>query len=142
MKSRVTALFVSGCIGAAAHAQGEWFTVTGDPADASVDTVQVDPVAVAVDGTSKTMNVRVNRATARINWDAVPYRSYDARVVFDCQTRQANYVQARYYPQALWSGEPAVEADYGSNPRPMLFLDMAPNPTSRLISAACPLRKG
>ena len=140
MRAWISMVCLSGCIGAAAHAQGEWFTVVGDAADPSVDTVQVDPVAVAVDCTSRTMNVRVNRAASRVNWDDVSYRSYESRVLFDCQARRAGYVEARYYVQPLWQGEPVAVADYGGNPRPLLFRDMTPNPTNRLLRAACPTR--
>ncbi|AMM26007.1 surface-adhesin E family protein [Variovorax sp. PAMC 28711] len=140
MKSWMAVLCLGGCMGAPAHAQGEWFTVMGDAADGSVDTVQVDPVAVSVEGRSKTMNVRVNRAASRLNWDDVPYRSFESRVVFDCQARRADYVQVRYYTQALWGGEAAVETEYRGDPRPMLLRDMVPNPTSRLLRAACPTK--
>ncbi|RZI87419.1 MAG: hypothetical protein EOP78_19160 [Variovorax sp.] len=135
-----------GCLGAlggsVAHAQGEWFTVTGNPSNPAVDTVQVDPVALGTEGATKTMNVRVNRATQRLNWEKAPYRSYESQVIFDCQNRRAGYVQARFFPQPLWQGEPSVVADYTDNPRPMLFRDMEPNPVSRIVRAACRLKAG
>jgi hypothetical protein len=134
----------------AAHAQTplqiEWFTVAGNPGDPASSTVQVDPVAVGVEGdsrpASKRMNVRVNRSAERVNWDNIPYRSYESQVVFDCQARRAAYVQARYYAQPLWQGEPHTVADYGGNPRPMLFRDMEPNPVNRIVRAACRLKAG
>ncbi|RYF65274.1 MAG: hypothetical protein EOO22_22965 [Comamonadaceae bacterium] len=129
-------------LASSAHAQGEWFTVTGNPVDPTVDTVQVDPVALGIEGATKTMNVRVNRSVPRVNWDKVPYRSYESQVVFDCQARRAGYVQARYFTQPLWQGEPHVVADYADNPRPMLFRDMEPNPTSRIVRAACRVKNG
>ncbi|MEB0057155.1 surface-adhesin E family protein [Variovorax sp. LG9.2] len=134
----------------AAHAQTplqiEWFTVAGNPGDPASNTVQVDPVAIGVEGdnraASKRMNVRVNRSAERVNWDNIPYRSYESQVVFDCQARRAAYVQARYYAQPLWQGEPHTVADYGGNPRPMLFRDMEPNPVNRIVRAACRLKAG
>ena len=126
--------------------QTEWFTVAGNPADPVANTVQVDPVAIGDEGDSrpaaKRMNVRVNRSAERVNWDNIPYRSYESQVVFDCQARRAAYVQARYYAQPLWQGEPHTVADYGGNPRPMLFRDMEPNPVSRIVRAACRLKTG
>jgi hypothetical protein len=37
----------------------------------------------------------------------------------------------------LWQGEAHKATDYSNNPRPMRFLDMVPNPTDRIIRAAC-----
>lgn len=118
-------------------AQTQWFTVTGNPADPSMDTVQVDPVATQVEGQFKTMNVRVSRARQRFNWENVPYRSYESKVVFDCRARKAGYTFATFYPQPLWQGAPIKKTDYSANPQPMLFRDVEPNPTERIIRAAC-----
>ena len=115
----------------------QWFTVTGNPTDASVDTVQVDPVAIKVEGRFKTMNVRVSRARQRFNWENVPYRSYESKVVFDCRARRAGYAFATFYPQPLWQGAPNKSTDYSGSPPPMLFRDVEPNPTRRIIRAAC-----
>lgn len=121
----------------AAGAEAAWFTVTGNPADPSVDTVQVDPVAVGTDGPLKIMQVRVSRAQDRANWEGVPYRSYESRVRFDCRARKAHYLQASFYMAPLWQGEPHRRTDYAGDPRPMRFLDAQPNPTERIIRAAC-----
>ncbi|WP_077000335.1 surface-adhesin E family protein [Variovorax sp. KK3] len=121
----------------AANAQTGWFTVTGNPADASVDTVQVNPVAIATDWPLKTMLVRVSRAEERRNWEGVPYRSYESRVRFNCRARKAHYLYATFYMAPLWQGEPHQRTDYDANPRPMLFLDAQPNPTERIVRAAC-----
>jgi len=126
-----------GLIAFHAEAQTPWFTVTGNRADASVDTVEVDPVATRSDGELRTMNVRVSRSTQRRNWDGLPYRSYESRVVFDCRARKASYIEATFYAEPLWRGKAGPTIDYGSNPRPMLFRDVEPNPTQRLIRAAC-----
>ena len=115
----------------------QWFTITGNPIDASLDTVQVDPVATQVKGQFKTMNVRVSRARQRFNWENVPYRSYVSKVVFDCRARKADYVFATFYEQPLWQGVPSRSTDYSSSPQPMLFRDVEPNPTQRIIRAAC-----
>ena len=126
-----------GLIASQAQAQTLWFTVMGNPGDPDVDTVEVDPVAVRADGALKTMNVRVNRAADRRNWDGLPYRSYESRVVFDCRARKASYVEATFYAVPLWRGSLRTTVDYGANPQPMLFRDIEPNPTQRLIRAAC-----
>lgn len=126
-----------GMVGCVAHAQPAWFTVVGDPLDKATDTVQVDPDRVAPTDSANTMNLRVNRANARLNWEGIPYRSYESRVVFDCQSRRASYVAARFYIEPLWQGQPHHLADYAPGPKPMLFLDMKPNPTARIVRAAC-----
>ncbi|MDM0028100.1 surface-adhesin E family protein [Variovorax saccharolyticus] len=126
-----------GLIACQAEAQTPWFTVTGNRADPGVDTVEVDPVAIRSEGELKTMNVRVSRATERRNWDGLPYRSYESRVIFDCRARKASYIEATFYAEPLWRGTPKPVIDYSANPRPMLFRDVEPNPTQRLIRAAC-----
>ena len=129
-----------GCFGqlAAGLAAGAaWFTVAGNPDDPAADTVQVDPVAVMLAGERRTMNLRVSRSQDRANWEGVPYRSYEARVAFECRAKKAEYRFARFYMAPLWQGEAHKTTDYSNNPRPMRFLDMAPNPTDRIIRAAC-----
>ncbi|GAA4332626.1 hypothetical protein GCM10023165_07320 [Variovorax defluvii] len=125
-----------------ANAQAAWFTVTGSPTDPSVDTVQVDPVAIDATGPLKTMSVRVSRAQDRTNWEGVPYRSYESRVRFNCRVRKAHYLQADFYRAPLWQGEPHQRTDYTGNPRPMLFLDARPNPSERIVRAACRVATG
>lgn len=126
-----------GLAGASLAAEAAWFTVTGNAEDAAVNTVQVDPVATEVEGARRTMSLRVNRSQDRANWEGVPYRSYEARVVFDCRAGKAEYRFARFYMAPLWQGEPHRTTDYADRPRPMRFVDVEPNPTDRIIRAAC-----
>lgn len=125
----------------AAAAQPAWFTVAGDPLDRAADTVQVDLSGVkqgaARTGDSLELAVRVNRAAPRYNDDGIPYRSYTSRVVFDCRTKSAAYLQARYHAEPLWQGAAHHEADYADAPRPMRLPEMSPDPTARLVRAAC-----
>lgn len=115
----------------------DWFTVAGDARQPDAETVQVDPVALRSEGDARTMRVRVSRAQERRNWEDVPYRSYESSVRINCRTRRAHYVQASFYSQPLWQGNPGHVADYQQNPQPMLFKGMNPNPTERIIRAAC-----
>ncbi|MES2911044.1 MAG: surface-adhesin E family protein [Pseudomonadota bacterium] len=120
-----------------AHAQATWFTVIGDDRDAALDTIQVDPESMT-SGDIRTLRVRVNRAAQRTSWDKVPYRSYRSLVTFDCVNRSARYVSITFYMQPLWKGESHKTSDYTTGiPRPMLFLDVTPNPSARIIRAAC-----
>lgn len=125
-------------VGAAAvQAESNWFTVAGNPADPDIDTVQVDPVAVHREESTRVMSVRVSRAALRRNWEGVSYRSYESEVLFDCRTRRAHYRQVSFYGDPLWRGDAHTRTDYRGDPKPMLFKDMAPNPTLRIVRAAC-----
>lgn len=120
-----------------AHAQATWFTVIGNEKEAALDTIQVDPESMT-SGDIRTLKVRVNRAAMRTSWDKVSYRSYVSLVTFDCVNRSARYVSITYFAQPLWKGESHKTSDYTTGtPRPMLFLDVSPNPSARIIRAAC-----
>lgn len=119
------------------QAQATWFTVAGNPLDPLADTVQVDPRAARSDSDVRTMSVRVSRAGPRKNWDGLPYRSYVSEVAFDCRAGRAEYRRASFYAQPLWQGPVLHEADYQKAPQPMTFRGMSPNPTQRLVRAAC-----
>ncbi|NUT14677.1 MAG: hypothetical protein HOQ33_09265 [Cupriavidus sp.] len=120
-----------------AAAQPSWFTVSGDASRVGADTVQVDPLALKPDGDARTMPVRVSRSQERRNWDDVPYRSYESRVRIDCRTQKAHYLEATFYMEPLWRGHPHQVASYAQKPPAMLFRGMSPNPTERIIRAAC-----
>lgn len=122
---------------ASAQTAQTWFTVMGDPSDPSVNTIQVNPTPVSVDGEQRTMLVRVSRSTMRRNWDGLPYRSYESRVRFDCVNNSARYLSADFYMQPAWTGERVPAAYSAETPRMMEFRDVTPNPTLRIMRAAC-----
>ena len=127
-------LWVSG----AAHAQADWFNLMGDPADQTVDTIEVDPTPVSIDGAQRVMRLRVSRSADRVNWDGVPYRSYVAEVLFNCLNSTASFVVVDYFSLPGWRGEPDRQWVYSqTDPRPLRFRDVVPNPTLRIIRAAC-----
>ncbi len=120
------------------HAQTRWFNVLGDPKDTTVNTIEVDPVPVAVNGDLKTMKIRVSRSEQRKSWDGVPYRSYTSTVVFDCANKKALYQSLDFYMEPAWKGASHKTSTYtGDVKRPMEFRDVTPNPTQRLVRAAC-----
>jgi hypothetical protein len=124
--------------GQLAFAQTQWLTVTGDAMDANADAVQVDPVTFNRAGALRTVRLRVNRATERKSWDGAVYRSYNSEVLIDCGARTGRYLSIEFFAQPLWEGEPHGKTAYSKREiRPMLFRDMEPNPTQRLIRAAC-----
>lgn len=121
-----------------AFAETLWFTVLGDPADPHVNTIQVDPTPVLVEDQLRTMNVRVSRSAQRTSWEGVKYRSYESRVVFDCTNNTARYTMLSFYLLPLWRGESHKTSTYGpETPRLMEFRDVLPNPTLRIMRAAC-----
>jgi hypothetical protein len=129
-----------GLLGSASmlHAQAAWFTVLGDPQEPAVNTIEVDPVPVSVQGEVRTMKIRVSRSTQRTSWDGVHYRSYASTVLFDCANKSARYVSLDFYLQPLWKGESHKTSTYPEGViRRMEFRDVTPNPRQRLIRAAC-----
>lgn len=123
---------------ASALAQQTWFTVTGNPQDAQVNTIEVDPIPVSVSGEQRTMRVRVSRSNQRINWEGLPYRSYVAQVQIDCDKKTARYQSITFYMRPLWAGAPHNTTDYTRGPvRWMEFRQVDPNPVTRILRAAC-----
>jgi hypothetical protein len=119
-------------------AQEAWLTVLGDPAQAGVNTIQVEPAALEARGSIRTLKVRVSRSLPRTSWDGVPYQSYQSLVVFDCEKRTARYQSIDYYLHPLWAGKPYRTSDYSrGEPRWMLFRGVEPNPNVRIVNAAC-----
>ena len=135
-----TVLFLLCLLGAQAHAQSgaNWFTVLGDRAAPQLNTIEVDPAPLETSDAGRTMRIRVSRSTQRTSWDNVPYRSYYATVLFNCTEGKAHYLSLTFYNEPLWKGTSHKTSTYSrDNPRPMLFLDVEPNPTQRIIKAAC-----
>jgi len=141
-KAIVVWSFLGGLGGAgplhAQPAQANWFNVLGDPKDAAVNTIEVDPIPVAVNGDLRTMKIRVSRSVQRTSWDGVPYRSYTSTVLFDCASKKAQYLSLDFYMEPAWKGASHKTSTYTADvKRPMEFRDVTPNPTQRLVRAAC-----
>ena len=123
---------------ASAYGQSQWFTIEGDVKEPVADVIQVDIRSLSHDGDHRTMALRVSRAIARTSWDGVPYRSYTADVVFDCAEKTARYKSLDFYLLPMWQGAVHNTSKYtASEVRPMRFVDSQPNPTGRIINAAC-----
>ncbi|APW38386.1 hypothetical protein RD110_15275 [Rhodoferax koreense] len=118
-----------------------WFSITGDPLDPAVETVQVAPDTVVVFGDMRVMKIRTNRAAVRKGFDGLPFRSYESSVQIDCTTREANFRRLELFDDALWRGAGRV-LDFANAAMPrMLFQDMRPNPVERIVQAACDVGK-
>ena len=138
MKNISLGLSLALAVCAQCFAEANWFTITGDKTDPTLDTIEVDAVPVSINGSRRIMQVRTSRSTPRTNWDGIAYRSYKATVEFDCVEKTAEYQQMTYYMQPAWAGESHISTSYTkSNSRPMRFRDIRPNPVERIIKAAC-----
>lgn len=121
-----------------AFGQSSWLTVLGDPTNASINTIQVNPQPVSVSDAGRVLRVRVSRSTERTSWDGITYRSYESTVLFDCLNDTARYLLVTYFRQPAWLGNPYKSVNYGSSvPRWMQFREVTPNPNERIIQAAC-----
>ena len=126
------------CVQGQGLGQNAWLTVIGDPADPAVNTIEVNPVAVATQGQLRTMQLRVSRSAQRMSQDGVAFRSFEAEVVFDCARDGARFISADFYMLPLWQGESHKSLRYpNESVRPMEFRGIEPNPRSRIIRAAC-----
>ena len=115
-----------------------WLTMRGDPDDAANDIVQVNPESIEGKNELRTMQVRVSRALQRTSRDGVVFRSYSSLVEFDCAKATARFVSADFYRLPMWRGAVHQTLHYGrDHVRPMVFREMTPNPTDRIIRAAC-----
>jgi len=133
-------LLISCClyVGCAVQAETLWFNIMGDPDNDKVDTVEVDPRPVSVQGSTRTMRVRVSRAQERLNWDGLAYRSYTSEVFFDCLSHTTRYLLVNYYTQPAWRGQAYKSVTYSPRDvRTMELRDISPNPQKRIVRAAC-----
>ncbi|RYX92509.1 MAG: hypothetical protein EOO28_21690 [Comamonadaceae bacterium] len=118
-------------------AETYWFTIIGDPTDPTVTTVLIDPTPILVKGSTRLMNLRVSRDKPRVSTDGVAFQSFQSTVEFDCEKGAARFTRAQFHDKPLWAG-PGRSVDYPpSTVRPMLFRDIEPNPSQRIIKAAC-----
>jgi len=125
----------------ALHADPLWLTLAGDASRADRDSVQVMADSVSLNGTTGALQLRVSRAAERDAYDSLPYRSYIGWIKVDCTQRVGRFQQLQYYSDALWTGEARVVNFTEPNLPLLMFKDMQPNPTTRLIRAACSVEK-
>lgn len=120
------------------QAQDAWLTVVGNPGDPESDIVDIQPQSLPSSPGGANYLVRVNRAKLRSSWDDIPYRSYTTSVVIDCYAKKSRHVSIAFHMMPLWAGKPhKTQVFSAAEERPMLFLSIEPNPTDRIIRAAC-----
>lgn len=118
-----------------------WLTIMGDPTRQDVETVQVMADSVSLEGAIGSLRLRVSRTQSREGYDGQNYRSYVGWIKVNCPRREGRFQQLQFYSEPLWTGEVRV-ANYTDPNMPQLqFKDIEPNPTARLIRAACSIDK-
>ena len=126
-------------VGAMGTAQAStWLTMRGEPDDDTNDIVEVNPESMEGKTELRTMQVRVSRSHQRTSRDGVVFRSFLSVVEFDCVKNTARFVSADFYHLPMWRGAVHQTMVYSRDQmRPMVFREMTPNPTERIIRAAC-----
>ena len=114
-----------------------WLTITGDSRAAAADTVQFSPESVVVFADLRTMRIRVSRAHDRKGYDDRPYRAYVSTVHIDCMRLTARFRQLQLFAGPLWTGASRVIAYRDADMPPMAFNEIEPNPSARIVQAAC-----
>ena len=126
---------------ASAGVRAEWLTLTGTPGDAASSYVQVDPSSIEVDGSYRTVALRMNLSEGRLNRDGVRFRSFQGVAMVDCDARSARYVSASYFSQPNFVGEPAqVKHFEAGDVRPVTLPVAPPELAARTVNAACAVR--
>ncbi|MDP3227332.1 MAG: hypothetical protein Q8N13_05090 [Acidovorax sp.] len=131
------------CIAAAAAgpqvATNSWFTLTGDPLEATKNLIEILPEPIGIDQ-KVVLDLRVSRDQQRTSFKGQKYRSYYAKAVVDCPAKRAWYLRLSYYAQPSWGGDVIAKEDYKEGEAEVLFKDMSPEWSKRLVSAACRVR--
>lgn len=116
---------------------GSWLTVIGSADDPDVNTIQIDPTPLDVQGHLRWMTLRLNRPKQRTSTDGIVFRSFVSVIEFDCDKRTARFTKTQFYNGPLWTS-PGRTMNYpASMVRPVVFREIEPNPRERVIKAAC-----
>ena len=123
---------------ASANARAEWLTLTGSPGDAASSYVQVDPTSIEVDGTRRSVVLRMSMAQDRTNRDGIRFRSFQAQAAVDCEARTARYISATYFGQPNFVGEPVSVKHFEEDDVRLVTLPGAPpGLAAKTVNAAC-----
>ena len=134
MRKILLALLLAGT-GQLAMAASSWFTVMGDGADPSVDTVELNLDDVRAPGMNDLMFLRVTLAKQRTNRAGDRFTSYWSRIAIDCNKKSIVHVDQTRYVEKRWRG--AATFENFPDVRPMAFGGLEPNPKEVILRAAC-----
>lgn len=126
--------FLPTLVSAASHS---WLTIAGDPSRPDANTIQFDPSTIARGDWTRTMTVRVSRGEQRVSGDGIRFRSFVGTVEFDCRHLTARFADSQFYEAPLWRSPGRLVVYPASDARPMAFRGFEPNPSGRIIHAAC-----
>ena len=135
---KALSLLAAALLGLGAHAAETWLTITGDPGNSANHYIQVNPAAIEIKDDLRVIPVRINRATLWRTNEGIQFRSVETEAQIDCTEQTARYLKASFYAQPDFRGQPFKVSIYPADDiRPMVFKDIADNPTARIIKAAC-----
>jgi len=113
----------------------QWFTVTGDRNDSSVDTTELDVSTVQKNASLRTFRFRVSLSKPRQDAAGQTYQSYLSHITVDCNTSSIFHDDQVRYRNSGWTGPEQHETF--AQPKPMAFGGLVPDPRQRLLAAAC-----
>lgn len=116
----------------------DWYTVTGDKANADVDTTQIDATTIDRRVGVLGLRFRVTLAKARTLPGGEVYQSYVSHIAVDCPTGAIFHEDQTRYEEALWTGKSRFEKFV--QPKPMAFALLVPDPRPKILAAACESR--
>ncbi len=138
MRSTLACVLLA-CLPLAALADGEWFTVYGEPAQVDRDLIQIRPTSITyLEPDLLSVQVRVSRSAAREAYGGGHYRGHQSTATVDCAGRNAWYTRMRFYGQPGWSGPVIMDRSFRQGEAPLVFKEI-PDQADRLIRAACRL---
>lgn len=113
----------------------EWYTVTGDKSDMSVDTTQIDTTTVDRRSEALGLRFRVTLAKARKGGRGDTYQSYLSHIAVECGSGAIFHEDQRRFQEPLWTGASTFERF--PQTRPMAFVGLAPDPRPLILDIAC-----
>ncbi len=120
-----------------AHAEGNWLTLSGNPADVTADYVQFDPSDIRRQNDTRLIPVRVSGSLPRTTPDGIVFRSVTGTASIDCRQRTAFLVNASFYAEADFKGTPFQKRDVGPEIGPMTFRGIDAERAHQIFKAAC-----
>lgn len=116
--------------------EAQWFTLEEEPGHTTGNVIQLRPEPVSIDDRVM-LQLRVSRDAQRTSFRGQKYRSYEAKVVVNCTTRNAWYLWLSYYAAPRWAGPSIAREDYTEGEAPVLFKGIPGESYKRIIAAAC-----
>lgn len=116
----------------------EWYTVTGDKANAEIDTTQID--TSTLDRRNDLLGLRFRVTLAKLRkpgngGTGGTYQSYLSHIAVECGSGSIFHEDQRRFQEPMWSGPSTFERF--QQPRPMAFGGLSPDPRPLILDMAC-----